>query len=83
MKNQTNTSLAIRSSLVLALALAIWSPVQAQMSNPGSGGMGGQNGGMYGTNGWAGGVMWIWAVIGVLVVVLLAVLIGKLSNKSS
>lgn len=32
-------------------------------------------------NGWAGGGMWIWAVIGVLVVVLLVVLIGKLSRK--
>ena len=30
MKNQTCTSLIIRSSLALALALAIWSPLQAQ-----------------------------------------------------
>src|SRR5664279_3971524 len=30
MKNQTNTKLAIRSSLAFALALTIWSPVQAQ-----------------------------------------------------
>jgi uncharacterized membrane protein len=31
--------------------------------------------------GWTGGGMWIWAVIGVLVVILLVVLIGKLSKK--
>lgn len=34
MKNQTNTNLAIRSSLALALALAIWSPVHAQSVTP-------------------------------------------------
>jgi len=37
------------------------------------------------TNGWMGGAMgggtWIWAVIGVLVVVLLVVVISKLSKK--
>jgi uncharacterized membrane protein len=33
------------------------------------------------TNGWMGGGMWIWTVIGVLVVVLLVVVITKLSNK--
>jgi anti-sigma-K factor RskA len=31
--------------------------------------------------GWSGGGMWIWAVIGVAVVVLLVVMIGKLSKK--
>jgi len=31
--------------------------------------------------GWAGGGMWLWAVIGVAVVVLLVVAIGKLSKK--
>ena len=31
--------------------------------------------------GWAGGGMWIWTVIGVAVVVLLVVAIGKLSKK--
>ena len=31
--------------------------------------------------GWVGGGMWIWTVIGVLVVILLVVLIGKLSRK--
>jgi len=31
--------------------------------------------------GWAGGGMWLWAVIGVLVVVLLVVLINKVSAK--
>jgi uncharacterized membrane protein len=33
------------------------------------------------TNGWMGGGMWIWTVIGVLVVVLLVVLINKVSKK--
>jgi hypothetical protein len=32
-------------------------------------------------SGWAGGGMWIWAVIGLVVVVLLVVVIGKLSKK--
>lgn len=32
MDNQTNTNLVIRSSL--ALALAIWSPVQARFAEP-------------------------------------------------
>jgi uncharacterized membrane protein len=31
--------------------------------------------------GWMGGGMWVWTTIGVLVVVLLAVVIGKMSNK--
>src|SRR5665647_801796 len=34
MKNQTNSNLVIRSSLALALALAIWSPVQALSAEP-------------------------------------------------
>ena len=42
---------------------------------------------MNNTNGWmdggAGGGMWLWTVIGVLVVVLLVVMITKLSNKKS
>jgi uncharacterized membrane protein len=38
-------------------------------------------GGMNHTNGWMGGGMWIWTVIGVLVVVLLVVLINKVSKK--
>lgn len=33
------------------------------------------------SNGWMGGGMWMWMVIGVLVVVLLVVLINKLSRK--
>ena len=33
------------------------------------------------TYGWMGGGMWIWTVMGVLVVVLLVVLISKLSKK--
>jgi anti-sigma-K factor RskA len=40
---------------------------------------------MNNTNGWmgdwAGGGMWLWTVIGVAVVVLLVVVIGKLSKK--
>ena len=32
-------------------------------------------------SGWMGGGMWIWAVIGVPVVVLLVVVINKLSKK--
>jgi uncharacterized membrane protein len=39
------------------------------------------------TNGWMGGGivggMWIWTVIGILVVVLLVVVITRLSNKQS
>ena len=31
--------------------------------------------------GWAGGGMWVWTVIGVLVIVLLVVVISKLSKK--
>jgi uncharacterized membrane protein len=33
--------------------------------------------------GWMGGGMWLWTVIGVLVVVLLVVLINKVSKKQS
>lgn len=33
------------------------------------------------TNGWAAGGMWLWAVIGLAVTVLLVVVIGKLSKK--
>lgn len=32
-------------------------------------------------SGWTGGGMWIWTVIGVLVVVLLVVVITKMVNK--
>ena len=32
-------------------------------------------------SGWAGGGMWVWAVIGTLVVVLLVVVISKLLKK--
>ena len=39
MKNQTNTNLVIRSSLALALALALWSPVQAPSAEPAEGKM--------------------------------------------
>ena len=39
MKKQMGTSLIIRSSLALALALAIWSPLQAQSAEPAEGKM--------------------------------------------
>jgi len=39
MKKQTNAGLIIRSSLALALAMAIWSPVQAQTVEPAQGKM--------------------------------------------
>ena len=32
-------------------------------------------------SGWMGGGMWLWTTIGVVVVVLLVVIIGKLSKK--
>jgi hypothetical protein len=44
-------------------------------------GQGMGQGGMNHTNGWMGGGMWLWTVIGVLVVVLLVVLINKVSKK--
>lgn len=34
-------------------------------------------------NSWSGGGMWIWPVIGVLVIVLLVIAIMKMSNKKS
>ena len=37
MKNQTNTTFAIRSSVALALAVAIWSPLHAQSTGPAEG----------------------------------------------
>ena len=39
------------------------------------------NGWMGGINGWMGGGMWLWTVIGVLLVVLLVVAISKLSKQ--
>jgi hypothetical protein len=32
-------------------------------------------------NGWMGGAMWLWTLIGVLVVILLVVLIARVSRK--
>jgi len=37
MKKQTHTNLLVRSSLGLALALAIWTPVQSQSAEPAEG----------------------------------------------
>ena len=39
------------------------------------------NGWIGGMNGWMGGGMWLWTVIGVLLVVLLVVAISKLSRQ--
>jgi hypothetical protein len=36
---------------------------------------------MDGYGGWMGGGMWTWAVLGLVVLVLLVVVIGKLSKK--
>jgi len=36
---------------------------------------------MNNANGWMGGGMWLWTVIGVAVVVLLVVVIGKMARK--
>lgn len=36
---------------------------------------------MNNTSGWMGGGMWLWTVIGLLVIVLLVVVIGKQSKK--
>ena len=35
------------------------------------------------TDGWMGGGMWVWTVIGVLVVVLLVVVFNQVSKKQS
>jgi uncharacterized integral membrane protein len=32
-------------------------------------------------NGWMGGGMWVWTVVGILLVILLAVLIGRATEK--
>ena len=79
MKNQTNMNLLIRSSLALALAMAIWSPVQTLSAEPPERNMMNHSGGWM--NGWSGGGMWIGTVIGALVVVLLVVVIIKLTKK--
>ena len=72
---------AIRSSLlVLAFALAICSRVRVLHAQPAQGhGMHDTDAGWMG--GWAGGGMWLWTVIAVLVVALLVVVIVKLSRK--
>jgi hypothetical protein len=64
------------SAHVLVCPVAGWSQRNERsfMMNQTDGWMGGMGG-------WMGGGMWIWTVIGVLVVVLLVVVINKLSNK--
>ena len=83
MKNQKNTNIVRRSSL--ALALAIWSPVQALSAGPGEGKMMMEGNMMNQTDGWmggwAGGGMWVWTVVGILVIVLLVVVISRLIKK--
>jgi hypothetical protein len=72
---------AIRSNLVvLAFALAICSPVRVLHAQPA------QEHGMHDTDGgwtgeWAGGGMWLWTVIAVLVVALLVIVIVRLSRR--
>jgi len=34
-------------------------------------------------NSWMGGGMWVWTVVGILLVILLAVLIGRATKKQS
>ncbi len=70
---------SVRSRLVaLATFLTLWAPVRVLYAQPTQG----DHEGMMGhTNGWMGGGMWLWTVIGLLVVVLLVVLIAKLSKK--
>ncbi len=88
MKSQSNTNIVIRSSLALALVLVIWSPVLALSAGPGDGkmmegNMMNQSGGWMGgwADGWMGGGMWLWTVVGILVIVLLVVVISRLINK--
>ena len=79
MKNRPNTNLIIRSILAFALALAIWSPVQALSAEPAGGNMMNHtNGGM---GGWTSGWIWVWTVVGVLVAVLLVAVIIKMFKK--
>jgi hypothetical protein len=54
--------------------------VFAQMGG-GQGGQGGMNHSNGWMNGYMGGGMWLWTVIGILVVVLLVVTISKMSKK--
>lgn len=71
----------IRASMI---ALTICSSVQVvHAQGPQGNGMHGHDGGGMGSwmGGWAGGWMWFGPAIGVLVVVLLAVVIVKLSKK--
>ena len=80
-KDVTYKVTTIRWSLVaLAFALAICSPARVLYAQPAQErGMHHADGGWMG--GWAGGGMWLWTVIGVLVIVLLVVVIVKLSKK--
>ena len=74
----------MKRKILFAYALALLAlpgAVAAQMH--GGGGMTGSGQNMMGqTDGWwAGGGMWVWTVVGILVVVLLVVAISKLSKK--
>jgi len=84
MKNQTSTNLIIRSSLALALTMAIWSPIKALSAKPADENMMNHTDGgnmMNHTYGWMGGWMWVWTVAGILVVVLLVAVIIKLFKE--
>ena len=64
----------------LGVFFAFLMVITAAFAQMGDGqGMG--QGSMNHPNGWMGGGMWLWTVIGVLVVVLLVVLINKVSKK--
>ena len=70
----------------LALPGVLAAQMQGGGMHGGSGGMmsgqGMSQGGMTGwMGGWAGGGMWLWTVVGILVVVLLVVVISKQSKK--
>ena len=77
----------MKRKILFACALALLAlpgAVAAQMH--GGGGMTGSGQNMMGQTdgwmgGWAGGGMWVWTVVGILVVVLLVVAISKLSKK--
>ena len=77
---------AVRSSLVaLAFSLAMCFPVRVLYAQPAQGDHTGAEGMMGHTNGWmggwAGGGMWVWTVVGILLIVLLVVVISKQSKK--
>ena len=71
--------------MVLRMHSLLWQLIfqskQWDFMNHTNGWMDGMNRWMSGGNGWLGGGMWLWTVIGVLLVVFLVVAIGKLSKQ--